>query len=88
MRNRLKSFIDANIETIGGQVQFAFVSNVVTVYNGQGTNIPDQQKFYVYDPNTQLALKETFDIEGLGTIVFTLITFTNRKALYEIKFEK
>ena len=88
MRNRLKSFIDANIETIGGKVQFAFVSNVVTVYNGQGTNIPDQQMFYVNDQNTQLSLKETFDIEGLGTIVFTLITFTNRKALYEIKFEK
>lgn len=88
MRNRLKSFIDANIETIGGKVQFAFVSNVVTVYNGQGTNIPDQQKFCVNDPNTQLSLKETFDIEGFGTIVFTLITFTNGKALYEIKFEK
>ena len=85
MRNRLKSFIDANIETIGGKVQFAFVSNV---FNSQGTNIPDQQKFFVSDPNTQLSLKETFDIEGLGTIVFTLITFTNRKALYEIKFEK
>ena len=44
--------------------------------------------FYVNDQNTQLSLKETFDIEGLGTIVFTLITFTNSKALYEIKFEK
>lgn len=88
MRNRLKAFIDANIETIGGKVQFTFISNVVTVYNGQGTNIPDQQKFCVNDPNTQLSLKETFDIEGFGTIVFTLITFTNGKALYEIKFEK
>jgi len=84
MRNRLKSFIDANIETIGGKVQFAFVSNVTS----HGVNIPDQQMFYVNDQNTQLSLKETFDIEGLGTIVFTLITFTNRKALYEIKFEK
>ena len=84
MRNRLKSFIDANIETIGGKVQFAFISNVVT----HGVNIPDQQMFYVNDQNTQLSLKETFDIEGLGTIVFTLITFTNSKALYEIKFEK
>ena len=44
--------------------------------------------FYVNDQNTQLSLKETFDIEGFGTIVFTLITFTNGKALYEIKFEK
>ena len=85
MRNRLKSFIDVNIENIKGEVLFAFVSNVVTSH---GVNIPDQQMFYVNDQNTQLSLKETFDIEGFGTIVFTLITFTNGKALYEIKFEK
>ena len=85
MRNRLKSFIDANIENIKGEVLFAFVSYVVTSH---GVNIPDQQMFYVNDQNTQLSLKETFDIEGFGTIVFTLITFTNGKALYEIKFEK
>jgi hypothetical protein len=84
MRNRLKSFIDANIETIGGKVQFNFISNVC---NSTGNNLPNQQRFYVSDQNTQLSLKETFDIDGLGNIVFTLITFTNGKALYEIKVE-
>jgi hypothetical protein len=85
MRNRLKSFIDANIENIKGEVLFAFVSNVV---NSHGVNIPDQQMFYVNDPNTQLSLKETFDIEGFGTVVFTLKSFTNGKAHYEITFEE
>lgn len=92
MRNRLKAFIDANIETINGKAEFNFIPNYL---NAEGTyRVPFTQIFYVNDTNnTQLKLKEIFnfdnpDIDDFKFIVCTLISYDNNKAIYEIKTKK
>jgi len=90
MRNRLKAFIDANIETINGKAEFNFMSN----YCINAYHVPFTQLFYVNDSNnTQLKLKEIFnfdnpDIDDFKFIVCTLISYTDNKAIYEIKTKK
>lgn len=91
MRNRLKAFIDANIETINGKAEFNFMPNYC---NSGGYRVPFTQLFYVNDSNnTQLKLKEIFNfdnpnINDFKFIVCTLISYDNNKAIYEIKTKK